>query len=264
METVATRDLYCKSVGFPLGLDVVVVVVAVVAVVLKLTRIIKSMVTGQVPVTLEWKNTQGEKKAQNKNKRAYIIPGTWLTQFTPPPENCTKWNRESAYDVLGPYWYIRRTTRASKNSRLHRLPPRKDHHVYVTRGTYRYAYARQTQVNWKKEKTEKKRKKKKRKRNRKGKKKRTDEKTKQGKERMGGATGCGQLTAKSVPRPPSPIPWCQVYEYWRQWPGTPARELCHSPHIFGKESRLDEVFSLQAKHTRVTCGPRPFSRCSVR
>ena len=30
--------------------------------------------------------------------------------------------------------------------------PRKDYHVYITRSTYHYAYARQTQVNWKKEK----------------------------------------------------------------------------------------------------------------
>ena len=34
---------------------------------------------------------------------------------------------------------------------LYRLPSRKDYHAYVTRSTYHYAYARQTQVNWKKE-----------------------------------------------------------------------------------------------------------------
>ena len=39
--------------------------------------------------------------------------------------------------------------------RLHRLPPRKDHHVCVTRGSYHYAYARQTQVKWKTEKKKK-------------------------------------------------------------------------------------------------------------
>ena len=33
-----------------------------------------------------------------------------------------------------------------------RLPPRKDYHVYITRSTYHYAYARQTQVKLKKEK----------------------------------------------------------------------------------------------------------------
>ena len=42
-------------------------------------------------------------------------------------------------------------------NRLYRLPPKKDYHVYVARSTYNYAYARQTQVNWKKgTKTEKK------------------------------------------------------------------------------------------------------------
>ena len=41
-------------------------------------------------------------------------------------------------------------TRALKN-RLYRLPPKKDYHVYITRSIYHYAYARQTQDNWKKE-----------------------------------------------------------------------------------------------------------------
>ena len=50
----------------------------------------------------------------------------------------------------GPYWCIRLTTRVWKN-RLHRLPPRKDYRVYVTRSTYHYAYARQTQVIRRKE-----------------------------------------------------------------------------------------------------------------
>ena len=38
-----------------------------------------------------------------------------------------------------------------KKKRLHRLPPRKDSHVYITRGTYHQAYTRRTQVNWRKE-----------------------------------------------------------------------------------------------------------------
>ena len=50
----------------------------------------------------------------------------------------------------GPYWSIRITTRAWKN-RLYRLPPKKEYQVYITRSVYHYAYARQTQVNWKKE-----------------------------------------------------------------------------------------------------------------
>ena len=40
---------------------------------------------------------------------------------------------------------------APVKNRLYRLPPKKDYHVYITRSIYRYAYARQAQVNWKKE-----------------------------------------------------------------------------------------------------------------
>ena len=40
---------------------------------------------------------------------------------------------------------------APGKNRLYRLPPEKDYHVYITRGIYHYAYAQQTQVNWKKE-----------------------------------------------------------------------------------------------------------------
>ena len=50
----------------------------------------------------------------------------------------------------GPYWCKRLTTRAWKN-RLYRLPLKKDYHVYIARSSYHYAYARRTQVNWKKE-----------------------------------------------------------------------------------------------------------------
>ena len=41
-------------------------VVVVVVVVLKLTRIIKSVVTGQAPVTLEMRKTPGKKHKQTK------------------------------------------------------------------------------------------------------------------------------------------------------------------------------------------------------
>ena len=50
----------------------------------------------------------------------------------------------------GPYRFIRLITRAWRN-RLYRLPPKKDYHVYITRSIYHYAYARQTQVNCRKE-----------------------------------------------------------------------------------------------------------------
>ena len=68
---------------------------------------------------------------------------------------------------------------APEKTRLHRLPPRKDHHVCSTRGTYHYAYARQTQIHLETEKT--------RKESEKGKeKKRKTEKTRRGsKERKG-------------------------------------------------------------------------------
>ena len=39
----------------------------VVVVVLTLTRIVNAMVTGQAPVTLEWRNTPGEKRKQTKS-----------------------------------------------------------------------------------------------------------------------------------------------------------------------------------------------------
>ena len=43
----------------------------------------------------------------------------------------------------------------------YRVPPRKDHHVYISRinSTYHYAYARLTQVNWKKKQKENKKRK---------------------------------------------------------------------------------------------------------
>ena len=49
----------------------VVVGVVVVVVVLTLTRIIKSMVTGQAPVTLELRNTPGNKNKQTSDDACY-------------------------------------------------------------------------------------------------------------------------------------------------------------------------------------------------
>ena len=69
-------------------------------------------------------------------------------------------------------------------TRLYRLPPKKDYHVHTTRSIYHYAYARQTQVNLKKEtmnkqdETRKKSKEKRRKAR-----KRLDKKKRQGKEK---------------------------------------------------------------------------------
>ena len=59
----------------------IIVVVVVVVVVPTLTRIIKSAVTGQAPVTLELRNTIG-KNANNPRWYTYM---SQLTQFVPPP-----------------------------------------------------------------------------------------------------------------------------------------------------------------------------------
>ena len=56
--------------------------VVVVVVVLTLTRIIKSVVTGQTPVTLELRNTPGK----NTNSPRWYTRISQLTQFMPPPD----------------------------------------------------------------------------------------------------------------------------------------------------------------------------------
>ena len=55
----------------------------VVVVVLTLTRIIKSVVTGQAPVTLELRNTPGKKTQTNRRWYTHM---SQLTQCMPPPE----------------------------------------------------------------------------------------------------------------------------------------------------------------------------------
>ena len=65
----------------------------------------------------------------------------------PPPETC-KSEIGSQSTMCQVYtWGIRLINRAWKNL-LYRLPPKKDHHVYITRSIYHYAYARQTQVDF--------------------------------------------------------------------------------------------------------------------
>ena len=59
-----------------------IVVVVVVVVVLTLTRIIKSVVTGQAPVTLELRNTPWK----NTNNPRWYTRISRLTQFMPAPE----------------------------------------------------------------------------------------------------------------------------------------------------------------------------------
>ena len=67
----------CECLLVPIVVDVGVVVV-----VLTLTCIIKSVVTGQAPVTLVLRNTPG-KTLNNPRWYTHISP---LTQFMPPPE----------------------------------------------------------------------------------------------------------------------------------------------------------------------------------
>ena len=88
--------------------------VVVVVVVLTLTRTIKSVVTGQAPVT----GAQECPWQKHTNQRWYTHI-SHLTHFMSPPEAYKKCTRESAYDVPSPYWCIRLTTRAWKH-RLHK------------------------------------------------------------------------------------------------------------------------------------------------
>ena len=77
-----------------------------VVVVLTLTRIFKSVVTGQGPVTLELRNTPEKNHKQIKGgTRMYH---SWRNSCLRNMQY-KKWNRESAYDVPGPYWCIRLT-----------------------------------------------------------------------------------------------------------------------------------------------------------
>ena len=61
----------------------------VVVVILTITRVIKSVVTGQAAVTLELRNTPGKKHKQAKlkvNFQRWYTHISQLTQFMPPPE----------------------------------------------------------------------------------------------------------------------------------------------------------------------------------
>ena len=119
----------------------------VVVVVLTLTRIIKNVVTGQAPVTLELRNTPGK----NTNQR-WFTHISQLTQFMSSPETYKSGigSQPTMCQVhIGASHYSR------LENRLYRLPPKKKYHVYIACSTYYYAYARQTQINWKKRNKEK-------------------------------------------------------------------------------------------------------------
>ena len=85
-------------------------VVVVVVVVLTFTRITKSVVTEQVPVTLELRNTSVKKQT---NQRWYTHMSQ-LTQLMPPPETYT-W-----YKVIYTPWGAHRAGRAGGVSGYHR------------------------------------------------------------------------------------------------------------------------------------------------
>ena len=112
----------------------------------KKTRIIKSLVTGQAPVTLELRNTPGK----NTSKPRWYTLMSQLTQIMPPPETYKSEIGSQSIRCARSIPVTRLITRAWKN-RLYRLPPKKHCHVHITRSIYHYAYARQTQVNQKRE-----------------------------------------------------------------------------------------------------------------
>ena len=66
-------------------------------------------------------------------------PETYKSEIRSQSTTCQV--NTGAYELITHAW----------RDRLYRLPPNKDYHIYVTRIIYHYAYARQTQVNWRKE-----------------------------------------------------------------------------------------------------------------
>ena len=73
-----------------------------------------------------------------------------LTQFMPPPETYkSEIGSQPTMCQIHTGAYV--SLLVPGKNRLYRLPPKKDYHVYIARSTYHYAYARQTQVSWRKE-----------------------------------------------------------------------------------------------------------------
>ena len=118
-------------------------------VVLTLTRKNQSVVTEQAPVTLELRNTPG--KNTNKPKGVLLYTHiSQLTQLMPPPE--TYESEIGSQPTMCQVYigaYVSLLAPVKTDYLVYRLPPKKDYHVYIARSTYHYAYARQTQVNWK-------------------------------------------------------------------------------------------------------------------
>ena len=99
-----------------------------------------SVVTGQDPVTLELRNTPRQKKQTEGGTRTYhscLCQKRTKIEIGSQPTMCQV--HTDAYISLlvpGKIDYL-----------VNHLPPRKDYHVYITRSTYCYVYARQTRVN---------------------------------------------------------------------------------------------------------------------
>ena len=94
---------------------VVVVVVVAVVVVVTLARIVKSVVTGQAPVTLELRNTPGK----NTHNRRWYTHISQLTQFMPPPETCkSEIGGQPTVGQVHTGAYVCLTSRAWKNRLL--------------------------------------------------------------------------------------------------------------------------------------------------
>ena len=107
------------------------------------------MVTGQAPVTLEWRNTPKIKHEQNQKRYAHISK---LTQFLPPPEKYKKVKSgvglRCARSILVHTSHYSRLKKPDYTAcRTQRRLPR----IHYTCYTYHDAYARQTKASWKKE-----------------------------------------------------------------------------------------------------------------
>ena len=119
-------------------------------VVLTLTRIIKSVVTGQVPVTLELRNTLGN----NTSNPRWYTHISQLTQFMPPTETY-KSEIGSQSTMCQVYTGAYVSLRARGKTDYTACHPRKTTTYILHVVSMHYAYARQTQVNWKKERKNK-------------------------------------------------------------------------------------------------------------
>ena len=89
-------------------------IVVVVVAVLTLARIIKSVVTGHAPVTLELNNTLGK----NTNNPGWYTHISHLTRFMPPPETYISEIGGQSTMCQVCTWCIRLITRACKKSTI--------------------------------------------------------------------------------------------------------------------------------------------------